>query len=415
MLPAPTLSQPGGCYHRPMRLPLRLPVALTAALLLALATLLPGGCGDDEKRPATGRVTASPSAGAGEVTTYDAKTWGFSLNYDAGTFRLESTESTSSLPLSASLFTGRELELRDLKTFDVGLTRTHTDNRAAAPGVSVTAQRLAHSSGAEGVGLARHALDVQLAELGRVWDGALWDEPQASALGGSIDAFTVDAVGYDQAAASELHVRLTVATLGRFLYTVREYAPRDQWDDAEPELAAIVRSVRLEQPGDMAGLQPRSVRYENARYTFSLELPAAFPVVSQAKRPTPDLQFGAQFCDFAVSPLVAVAVGVAEAPEGIGNSQSRLLETFYRDAAEQLRDEPAVVQVRQPKAVKLNGGTAWVIDVTRRQADGSELRTRTYDIWHNSNVYSVIARGRAADWQADWKVLGRIVASFHID
>jgi hypothetical protein len=385
------------------------------AFLLACPAVSISACGDDPAEPAVQQVTASPTADAGQPTAYKAERWGFSLTYDAGDFRLESTESTSSLPLSPSLLTGRELQLKGLKTLDVNLTRTDADSLAAAPGVGVTVQQLDFSNGEEGVGLARHALHVQLAELDRAWDGALWDEPLLSALGGSVDALSVDAVGYDQAAATELHVRLSVAVLGRFVYTIREYAPRDRWDEAEATLGAIVQSIELQPLGGMDGLQPRNVLYENARYSFSLELPAAFPVVDQSEDPTPQLEFGAEFCDFAASPLVAAAVGVAAAPEGIGNSQSRLLETFYRTAAEQLRDEPAVVKVRSPQAVKLNGSTAWVIDVTRRQSDGTELRTRTYDIWHNSSVYSVIVRGRSDDWKADWAVLSRIVDSFHID
>ncbi len=391
-------------------------MSVVLALLLAFPAVSIGACGgDDPVEPAVQRVTASPTADAGQPTAYEAERWGFSLTYDAGDFRLESTESTSSLPLSPSLLTGRELELKGLKTLDVNLTRTDADSLAASPGVGVTVQQLDFSNGEEGIGLARYALDVQLAELDRAWDGALWDEPLLSALGGSVDAVSVDAVGYDQAAATELHVRLSVAVLGRFVYTIREYAPRDQWDKTEAALDAVVQSIELQPLAGMDGLQPRNVLYENARYSFSLELPAAFPVVAQSEDPTSQLEFGAEFSDFAASPLVAAAVGVAEAPEGIGNSQSRLLETFYRTAAEQLRDEPAVVKVRSPQAVKLNGSTAWVIDVTRRQSDGTELRTRTYDIWHNSSVYSVIVRGRSDDWKADWAVLSRIVDSFHID
>lgn len=413
MLPRRTASQSAGCYHRGMR-PLRRLLAIGLITLLP-ATAAVAGCGDDDPTPAAQPVSTSLSPSAGELTTFAAERWGFSLAYESSLFRLESTESRSDLPLSPSLLTGRDLELRGLKTFDLGLTATDVTQSTAAPGVGVTVQQLTYSVGEDGLGLARHALGTQLSELERVWDGALWDEPQSSALGGAVDAVTVDAVGYDPAAGAELYVRTSVAAVGRFLYTVREFAPRDQWDEMESRLRTIVDSIELDPLGGMDGLQPRSVQYDNERYGFSLELPAAFPLVSQKEDPTPDLQFGTQFCDFSESPLVSVAVGISDAPEGIGNSQSRLLETFYRSAADKLANEPGVEDVRPPRAVKMNGGTAWVLDVTRRQSDGQKLRTRTYDIWHDSTVYSLITRGRVDHWQTDRGVLDRIVDSFHID
>jgi hypothetical protein len=109
----------------------RLLVGVVLAFLLACPAVSISACGDDPAEPAVQQVTASPTADAGQPTAYKAERWGFSLTYDAGDFRLESTESTSSLPLSPSLLTGRELQLKGLKTLDVNLTRTDADRSAA--------------------------------------------------------------------------------------------------------------------------------------------------------------------------------------------------------------------------------------------------------------------------------------------
>jgi hypothetical protein len=385
-------------------------VAFALAVVVVLATGL-AACGDD--KPPTVKVTATPSEKPTGLSTYRAAEWGFSLRYDAAAYELQSNEGSSSFSLGPSIFTGKPLELTDLPSLHVSLLTAPADQGAATPGVSVAAQRLPFSVGDIGDGLAAWIRDDVLNQIRVTWGNVLTDQPRVTEVGG-MSAWTFEAVGFDEAAAAELHLRVYVAAFGDYVYTLRMSAPRERWDDLEPALAAILDSFAVDNAAADPGPSPRERPYQDEQYGFSLTVPEGLVNAQQRDTPTLDLLFGVQFVDVQTTPEIALAVGVAAAPEGIGNSQSGLLEKFYRGAAEQLREQPGVVAVADPREVDLGGDTAWVLDVTRKLADGRQLRTLTYDVWHNSYVYSVSARGRPDKWGSHWGLLEPAVLSFRV-
>jgi hypothetical protein len=380
--------------------------------LVALAVFAAAGCGEDEPKPV--KVTATSSQPPTGFSTYRAEAWGYSLRYDAADYELNSNESRSTITLGPSLFTGKPVHLSRLPTLDTSFALVPADEGVANPSLAIATQRPPFSVGDMGEGLGAWIRDDLLEQIGTTWGDLLTDEPRLTEIGGVAGAWTFEAVGFDEAAAAELHLRATVVAFGEYIYTLRVSAPRESWDEVEPGLAELEESFAI----DAAGDPPRGpVRrtYANEKYGFSLEVPEGMVNAQEGDDPSPDLTFGVQFDDVSVSPLVALSVGVTAAPEGIGNSQSGLLEKFYRNAAEQLEEQPGVTAVAVPQEVDLRGGAAWMLDVTRKQADGSELRTRTYDIWHNDYVYSIIACGRADEWAADWEQLEPGVLSFDVD
>jgi len=388
---------------------------------LALVTALAGGafaisgCGEDEPEPVPAAFTSTPSPTASGVTTYTAAGWGVSLSYESTDFALRTVESTSQLELGPSLLSDDPLTLAGLQTLDVTLELADaTPAGPVVPQVSLTARRLPFSTGEDAEGLVRLVLDQTLAGLEKSLAGVLIEEPRSTDLGGAAVALEVEAVGDDAVAEDELHVRAIVATVGRYLYVARATALDATWAEVEPALTSVLDSVRLEGDDELSDLSAGDLEYVNDRYHFALTLPAGFPLVRNGEDPSPQLEFGAEFTDVSGSPLVAVSVGVAEAPGSVGNSQSRVMQAFYREAVDKLREEPTVVEARDPEAIKMNGATAWLIDVTKKTPDGDTVRTRTYDVWHDDYVYSIVAQGRATDWVADWSVLNPIIESFRI-
>jgi hypothetical protein len=389
-----------------------LPVVLSLAAVLVPVWGL-AACGGDDK-PQTVKFTPTPSEKPTGRTTYRAKDWGFSLSYEAAEYELRSDQGSSSLLMGPSIFTGEPLDLSGRPSVNVSLLMSPADRGAATPTVSVAAQRLPFSVDAVGDGLAAWVRDDLLRQLGTSWGDVLTDKPQLGEIGG-VSAWTFEAVGFDEAAAAEMHLRVSVAAFGAYIYTLRLSAPRASWDEVEPKLATVLDSFTVDKRAADPGPAPDTRPYANTEYSFSLMVPEGLVKAQEGDDPTPDLQFGAQFVDVHTTPEIALSVGVAGAPEGIGNSQARLLEQFYRKAADQLRGQKSVLSVADPAQVDLGGDTAWLLDVTSKLPDGRRLRTRTYDVWHNAYVYSISARGRAGQWSVDWQLLEPAVFSFRVD
>jgi hypothetical protein len=379
--------------------------------LVALTALALAGCGENEPKPV--RVTATPSQQPTGLSTYRAAEWGYSLRYDAADYGLDSIEGRSNLTLGPSLFTGTPVRLSGLPTLDTSFLLVPADDGAADPSLSIAAQRLPFSVGDMGEGLGAWLRDQLLDQIGAAWGDPLTDEPRLTEIGGVAGAWVFEAVGFDEAAATELHVRATIVAFGDYVYTLRISAPRERWDEVEPGLAELEQAFAIDN-ADEPPRGPVQRTYAKEKYGFSLEAPEGMVQAQEGGDPSPELTFGVQFADVRVSPLIALSVGVTAAPEGIGNSQSGLLEKFYRNAAEQLKEQPGVTAVAGPQEVDLGGDTAWMLDVTRTLS-GRELRTRTYDVFHNDYVYSIIACGRADEWAADWQVLEPGVFSFDVD
>lgn len=379
--------------------------------LVALAAVALAGCGEDEPKPI--RVTATPSQQPTSLSIYRAGEWDYSLRYDAADYELNSNEGRSDIPLGPSLFTGKPVRLSGLPALDTRFVLVPAGEGAADPSLSIAAQRLPFSVGDTGEGLGAWLRDDLLEQIGTAWGDLLTDEPRLTEIGGVAGAWTFEAVGFDEAAAAELHLRATIVAFGDYVYTLRVSAPRERWDEVEPSIAELEASFAVDNADDPPRGPVRRT-YTSEKYGFSLDVPEGMVNAREGGDPSPDLTFGVQFADVQVSPLIALSVGVTAAPEGIGNSQSGLLEKFYRNAAEQLKEQPGVTAVAGPREVDLSGDTAWMLDVTRT-LEGTELRTRTYDVFHNDYVYSIIACGRADEWAADWQVLEPGVFSFDVD
>jgi len=394
---------------KPRRL---LPVLFALAVALLAAWLL-AGCGDADPQPV--KATVTPTAKPAGLSTYRAKEWGFSLRYDAAAYELQADELTSTLTLGPSLFTGKPLQLEGLPSLSVSLLATPAGDTASTPTVSVVAERLPFSVADMGDGLSAWLRDDLLEEGTTAWKDVLTDEPRQTELGGPAMAWTFEAVGLDETAGTELHLRAYVVAYGDYVYTLRTSATRKDWEDVAPKLAAIVDTFTIDPATADTGPAPVERAYSDDEYGFSMEVPEGLAKAEVADDPTADLQFGVQFVDVHTTPSIALSVGVSSTPEGVGSSQSGLLEKFYRNAAESLREMDGVVSVSAPTQVDLGDETAWMIDVTRELSDGRLLRTRIYDVWQSAYVYSVSARGRADHWDEDWRLLEPAVSSFNAD
>lgn len=384
-------------------------------LALAAGVLFAASCGDDEGKPKAKPASASASVTTSVSTTYRSADWGFAVTYDSRLFALQATEARGSLGLGPSLLTDEQLRLEDCPALELTLPQTEGESPgadvASLPTVAVTVLELPSTAGDDADGLARQALLDWQDSLERSWQGVLADEMRLGEVGG-LPAWTYDAVGMDETAGGELRQRVYALAAADHIYTIRLTGRREDWDVIEPRLTALIDSFRLlrDDQEQTAGGGTTTVR----QFRFAIARPRGFiPVHDDAQLPK-DLVYGLEFVDACHSPLVAYSVGVAAAPEGIGNSQAGLLETFYRSAAGHLREQADVISVQEPRAIGIGGKTAWLLDVTSKLDDGTHIRTRTYDVWQGDLVYSISARGRAAEWATDWQLLEPAVQSFDV-
>jgi len=418
-------------------------------VLLAIAlTMLTIGCGNSE--PAPDRTqTPSTSPTVTHLASLVNRDFGLVLSYDPAHYRLRSTPGTSLLELGPSPLTpigssqagvSMSEEVPSLSVVflpaDSPATSSGTPEGSAAPTTAAAASPPPPTTGPAtpsalqvtapdqaaitidvldlpfraprpANGLYRWVVEQLEAEMDAGWTDTFTDPRQSVFLDrNDVPAWVLEAGGMD-ARGRAMHVRLMVAATPGRLYIVTVVLPADEWNAETPYIEQVLSGLELLPDGRPSRAGVVAVDQE---FRFRVARPHGF-VQLQTSGPEGERLYSTSISHIGGDLSTTYGVAVAAAPEGVG-AQSGLLESVYRQTAENLADQPGVVNVVPPRREKVGGQRAWMIDYTHRSDDGTVLRTRHYDVWSGGFIYTLAVQGAAETWELAWNALEPVVQSF---